>query len=75
MTDFRCTIKSCVVCKPPKRHPGCHDRCEDYRREKDEYEKKKTAYIEAVKGEAEADAYVGTCCKRIRKRTAREHDR
>ena len=23
--------RGCVKCKPPKRHPGCHSDCEEYR--------------------------------------------
>lgn len=31
-------FKSCHKCVAPKRHDGCHATCEDYDREKAEYE-------------------------------------
>ena len=34
-------IKCCKDCIPPKRHIGCHDICEEYKKEKAEYEIKK----------------------------------
>lgn len=34
-------IKCCYKCVEPKRHIGCHSTCEDYIKEKAEYEIKK----------------------------------
>lgn len=34
-------IKCCKDCVPPTRYPGCHDKCEQYKTEKAEYEKQK----------------------------------
>lgn len=34
-------IKCCKDCVPPTRHPGCHGTCEQYLKEKAEYEKQK----------------------------------
>ena len=34
-------ITCCKNCVPPKRHLGCHSTCEQYLREKAEYEKQK----------------------------------
>ena len=34
-------IKCCKDCKPPKRHPACHDTCEEYLEEKTRYEHEK----------------------------------
>ena len=34
-------IKCCKDCMPPTRYPGCHDKCEQYKAEKAEYEKQK----------------------------------
>ena len=37
-------FKDCMNCVPPKRHPGCHDKCPSYqkdRKELDELLKKK----------------------------------
>lgn len=34
-------IKCCIPCKPPKRNPGCHDRCPEYIGEKAENDAKK----------------------------------
>ena len=34
-------IKCCKDCVPPTRYPGCHDKCEQYLKEKAEYEKRK----------------------------------
>lgn len=36
-------IKSCYGCVAPKRHPGCHDHCQEYIQEKIAYEEKKAA--------------------------------
>lgn len=38
------TIECCHHCVPPKRHPGCHDRCPEYAEEKAVYEQRKLAY-------------------------------
>lgn len=35
------TIFSCKGCVAPKRHPGCHDHCPEYIKEKSEYEERK----------------------------------
>lgn len=29
------SIKCCIKCKPPQRHPGCHDECKVYKEEKE----------------------------------------
>lgn len=34
-------IRCCKDCTPPKRYPGCHAKCEQYLKEKEEYEKQK----------------------------------
>lgn len=34
-------IKCCKDCVPPTRYPGCHAKCEQYIKEKTEYEKQK----------------------------------
>ena len=33
----------CKVCKAPRRHPGCHDRCPDYAKGKAQQEADKAA--------------------------------
>ncbi len=40
----------CKPCKPPTRHPGCHDTCEQYAAAREEYQKDKAA-LAAVKSE------------------------
>lgn len=42
-------FKCCHPCVPPKRHPGCHDRCPEYAAEKAEHEKLKAADYEKRK--------------------------
>ena len=37
MGFFEC----CHYCKPPKRHPGCHDNCHDYTEQKKLYNERK----------------------------------
>ena len=37
-------IKCCRGCVAPKRYPGCHDRCSEYRKEKAEYEAEKAKF-------------------------------
>ena len=34
-------IKCCIGCVIPKRYPGCHDHCEEYRREKEAHDRRK----------------------------------
>lgn len=34
-------IKCCKGCVAPKRYPGCHDRCPEYKKDKAEYEARK----------------------------------
>lgn len=34
-------IECCRPCVPPKRHPGCHDKCEEYIKEKKHLEEEK----------------------------------
>lgn len=34
-------INCCNGCVAPKRHPACHDHCEEYQKEKAEYEERK----------------------------------
>ena len=29
-------FKDCIDCKPPKRPPGCHDKCPSYQRDRKE---------------------------------------
>lgn len=40
----------CKTCKPPRRHPGCHDTCEDYKQYHDENER--------IKEKRRGDAFV-----------------
>lgn len=40
----RKVIKCCFGCVPPKRYPGCGDRCEEYKKEKAEYKKQMEEY-------------------------------
>ena len=37
------TIKCCKDCVPPERHPCCHDVCERYLKEKEEWEERKAS--------------------------------
>ena len=36
-------IYSCMNCVAPKRHPGCHDRCAEYLKEKTQHDALKEA--------------------------------
>ena len=36
-------FKACKDCKPPKRKPGCHGDCSDYKKERAEYDAFKKA--------------------------------
>lgn len=37
-------ISCCKGCVTPKRHPGCHGLCQEYRDEKAEYDRRKAEY-------------------------------
>jgi hypothetical protein len=39
-------MKCCIRCVPPKRHPGCHAVCPEYKEERAEYDRLKAAYNE-----------------------------
>lgn len=52
MGFFEC----CKHCKAPKRYPGCHDRCPDYLKDKEEWNKLKEAErLEAMIPHAKTD--------------------
>ena len=36
-------IKCCLGCVAPKRHPGCHDHCPEYIKEKNKYNEERAA--------------------------------
>lgn len=36
-------IECCHHCKPPKRHPGCHGQCPEYKAERATYDEKMDA--------------------------------
>ena len=44
-------FESCHICKPPKRHTGCHDHCKEYAEEKARHE----AYKEAERQQIHLD--------------------
>lgn len=50
-------IKCCKNCKPPKRHTACWDQCEQYKKEKVEYERLKEKRKEALESAARITSY------------------
>lgn len=44
---------SCKGCKPPKRHPGCHDTCERYQAYRAELDRKNELIRQKKKADAE----------------------
>ena len=42
-------IKCCHGCVAPKRHPGCHDHCEEYKKERDEFHRNKEIAKEKIR--------------------------
>ena len=61
-------IKCCKNCVPPKRSPRCHSTCEDYLREKAEYEKEKSQRIKKSNEEKDILEYQLTQMRKCRKR-------
>lgn len=57
-------ITCCKDCVAPKRHPGCHDYCEEYLKEKEEHERQKEA---ARKEKLIVNGIVGQQLKAINK--------
>lgn len=49
------TIKCCQHCVPPKRHTACWGHCQDYAKERAEYDAKKA--IEDQKRKVKGDIY------------------
>lgn len=41
--DAKVTFECCYGCEPPKRYPGCHAKCEDYLKAKEEHEARRIA--------------------------------
>lgn len=41
---FNHHIKCCKGCVAPKRYPGCHSHCDEYKQEKADYEAKKAEF-------------------------------
>ena len=39
------SIKCCLGCVAPKRYPGCHGVCQEYLKEKADYESRKAEYF------------------------------
>ena len=62
------SIKCCKDCVPPKRCLRCHSTCEDYLREKAEYEKKKDQRIKKRNEEKDILEYQRTQMRRFRKK-------
>lgn len=54
-------IYSCHYCVAPKRHPGCHDHCPEYAKEKAKHDKEKAIADEQKRIQAglTAQALVG----------------
>lgn len=46
-------MDSCKGCKPPKRHPGCHDTCERYQAYRAELDRKNELIRQKKKADAE----------------------
>lgn len=54
-------FKACRKCVAPKRHPGCHEHCEEYAADKAAYEAVKTKLIE----ERDTDAAIKAGYNRV----------
>lgn len=50
-------IRCCYGCEPPKRHPGCHDTCEAYQKQKAEWDAIRDRYKAEREREYEFTAY------------------
>lgn len=50
-------FESCKSCVPPKRKPGCHDKCPDYIKDKKEHDEFKKKIWEKKKIEKELSEY------------------
>lgn len=66
-------FKCCKECVPPKREPGCHDRCPEYKEARAEYDKIKAAEKRYSKKFNDAygqrDYAVNKALRKVRKRS------
>lgn len=49
--------RCCLNCVPPKRHPKCHDTCEEYQKEKAERDARKAKETEEKNKYYDANSY------------------
>lgn len=61
-------IKCCMGCVAPKRHPGCHDHCPEYIKEKTEYNQEKAAAFRKRRIEEGLDSQTFKGVARINKK-------
>lgn len=62
------SIFCCRDCAPPKRSLYCHSTCEDYIREKDEYDKKKAEVDAKRYADSNMRDYEISVARRIKRR-------
>lgn len=60
------SAKCCIKCVPPKRHPGCHDRCPEFQAVVKENERERSEI--AKRNQSSDDAYHVRQAKRERYR-------
>lgn len=60
------SAKCCIKCVPPKRHPGCHDQCQEFLAVAEENERERSEI--AKRNQASDDVYYVRQAKRERYR-------
>ena len=53
------SFECCILCKSPKRYPGCHDRCPDYAQARAKYDKAMADQKKAVRQSINAQKIAG----------------
>lgn len=61
-------IDCCKDCVPPKRQLGCHDRCEVYKKQKEQYEKEMQKYKESKNPIIAKGSFLGDSGQKRKKR-------
>lgn len=64
---------NCKTCIPPKRHPGCHDKCPDYIKDKKEHEEFKNKVWEEKRKVGDVSTYKKEAVSKARNRNFKKN--
>lgn len=65
----------CADCVPPKRHPGCHGSCTEYKKQRAELDRLKEMNLQKARKEDDTMSYIVDHFDAMRKRQKRRRRR